>query len=132
MALVDDVMTNPLIGAYIAVTALILLNIFIAILTNTVNRVYEKAVAYIVLQRAIEIVNEEKSWTFKDRRDHIRFLNQNCNPYNDETYHELITSTDDRIGNLESEIKEQKQLLKEISNYLDQSVTNNYVFSSTY
>jgi hypothetical protein len=38
MAEIDNVMANPLIGSYIGITTLILLNIFIAILGNNVIR----------------------------------------------------------------------------------------------
>ena len=38
MAQIDNTMGNPLIGSYVGITTLILLNIFIAILGNTVLR----------------------------------------------------------------------------------------------
>ena len=122
MQLIDNVMTNPLIGAYIGFTSLILVNIFIAILTNTVNRVWEKAVAYVVLQRALVIVSQEKAWHQDQHKDHAKYLRDKCCPYIDETYHEIITSADDKINSLEEELKEQRKTLKEMSNSLDEAV----------
>ena len=76
MGLVDDIMTNILIGTFLGFTALVLVNIFIAILTNTVNRVWEKAVAYVILQRACVIVSQEKGWSYDQHKDHVKYLTE--------------------------------------------------------
>lgn len=55
----DNVMTDFLIGLYIGLTALLMVNIFIALLTTTFKRVYDKSRAYFLLQRSIEILNFE-------------------------------------------------------------------------
>jgi hypothetical protein len=59
MNYIDNVMTDFLIGLYIGLTALLMVNIFIALLTATFNRVYDKSRAYFLLQRAIELLNFE-------------------------------------------------------------------------
>jgi hypothetical protein len=56
---IDNVMTDFLIGLYLGLTTLLMINIFIALLTTTFNRVYDKSRAYFLLQRAIEILNFE-------------------------------------------------------------------------
>jgi hypothetical protein len=56
---IDNVMTDFLIGLYLGLTTLLMINIFIALLTTTFNRVYDKSRAYFLLQRAIEILNYE-------------------------------------------------------------------------
>jgi hypothetical protein len=122
MGKVDDSMTNLLVGTYIGFTSLILVNIFIAILTNTVNRVWEKAVAYVILQRAYVIVSQEKGWTYAQHKNHVNYLHENCCPYIDQKYNETVNNTDDKIANLEDEVKEQKNAFKELSSSLDNAV----------
>ena len=56
---IDNVMTDFLIGLYIGLTTLLMVNIFIALLTTTFNRVYESSRAYFLLQRSIESLNHE-------------------------------------------------------------------------
>ena len=127
MGLVDDIMTNILIGTFLGFTALVLVNIFIAILTNTVNRVWEKAVAYVILQRACVIVSQEKGWSYDQHKDHVKYLTENCCPYIDEIYNEAVSSTGDKIDNLHDEIKEQKNAFKEMSSSLDEAVRMKFI-----
>jgi hypothetical protein len=114
MATVDTVMTNPLIGAYIGFTMLILLNIFIAILTNTVNRVWETSQAFVTLQRALVIMNEEKSWSNDERKIHNKYLQERCNPYNDDTYNDYTFTTDDKIELLEQKMKKRRKNIRKM------------------
>ncbi len=119
---IDKLMLNPLIGAYVGITALVLTNIFIALLSATFQRVYEKAEAYIILQRGIEIINTEKSMSLDQRKKHIKFINKIGSPYTDNRYNETITSFEDRIINLEKEAKEQIKQLSNITNNLENTV----------
>jgi hypothetical protein len=66
--ILDPIMTNILIGAYIGVTTLLLVNIFIALLTSTFTRVHDSSKAFFVLQRAIEVINRENRPSFLDTR----------------------------------------------------------------
>lgn len=122
MQSIDYVMTNPLIGAYIGFTSLILINIFTAILTNTVNRVWETSVAFVTLQRALMIVNEEKSWSYSQRKFHNKFINEKCCPYIDENYNDSTISTDNKIEYIENKLKKRKQALRKITTNIDQFV----------
>lgn len=68
-------MTNILVGFYIGMTTLLLVNIFIALLTSTFTRVHDSSKAYFVLQRAIEIINRENHSVFRRKRpEHLREL----------------------------------------------------------
>jgi hypothetical protein len=119
---IDDQITNPLIGTYVGLTSLVLANIFIALLSATFNRVFEKAEAYIIFQRAMEILSKEKSMSYDQRKDHIKFIRKIGSPYIDNAYNEQISSTDNRIENIEDELKEQKRMLKDVANNLEQAV----------
>ena len=115
-------MVNPLIGSYVGITSLVLANIFIALLSATFQRVYEKAEAYIVLQRGIEILNTEKSMSFDKRKKHIEFINKIGSPFTDSRYNETITSIDDRVSNLENVAREQSKQLSNIASSLENTV----------
>ena len=115
-------MLNPLIGSYVGLTALVLANIFIALLSATFQRVYEKAEAYIKLQRGIEILNKEKSMSYDEKKRHIHYLNKIGSPYVDSRYNETITSVEDRVSNIEKEAKEQNKQLTNISNNYENTV----------
>ena len=56
---IDNVMTDFLIALYLGLTTLLMVNIFIALLTTTFNRVYDASRAYFLLQRSIEILDFE-------------------------------------------------------------------------
>jgi hypothetical protein len=71
---IDNKITNPLVGFYIGFTSLVLINVFIALLSATFTRVYEKAEAEIMFQRAIEIYKIEKSMSFDERKKNIKTL----------------------------------------------------------
>ena len=111
MNLIDSSVTSPFVGTYIGLAALVLVNIFIAQLSATFTRVYDQAEAYIIFQRAIEILNKEKSMTFYERRQHVNFLREKCNPYLDKKYNEVITNMEDKITNLEHEIRDQRKFI---------------------
>jgi hypothetical protein len=124
MATVDTVMTNPLIGAYIGFTMLILLNIFIAILTNTVNRVWETSQAFVTLQRALVIMNEEKSWSNDERKIHNKYLQEKCNPYIDDTYNDYTLTADDKIELLEQKMKKRRKNIRKMALSIEEIVYN--------
>jgi hypothetical protein len=115
-------MVYPLVMIYICITAIISTNIFVSLLASTVTRVYDQAVAYNVLQRAISILNEEKSWNNEDRREHIKFIRgKSCNPFVEETQkNRNIKNTE--ILKLHEEIKEQKDLIQKLETKLDKNV----------
>jgi hypothetical protein len=71
---IDDKITNPLVGTYVAITSLVLTNIFIALLSATFTNTHEKAEAYINFQRAVEINRIEKSMSFDERKKNINNL----------------------------------------------------------
>ena len=122
MGQIDSVMINPLIGAYIGFTSLILINIFTAILTNTVNRVWETSQAFVALQRALVIVNEEKSWSNQERKIHNKYLEENCNPYTDDKFTDYSLTADDRIELLEQKMKKRKKMFRKMTMAINEIV----------
>ena len=112
---IDPFMTSPLIGAYIGLMALILVNIFIALLSAIFERVHDKADGYTGLQRANEIVEIEfllpKKYFIKSLILRLFFINPKCsaywrtdeyNPYKDSKRKTVELSIEERMNNLES------------------------------
>ena len=121
MNLIDDQLTNPLVGFYIGFTGLLLVNILVALLASTVTRVYEQAVAYNVYLRAKEILNKEKAWSYEERAYHIKYIrNAACNPYFTTKYN--YNKTHNYIADLQNELKMQKYNLKNMESILEQTV----------
>ncbi len=56
---IDEDITATFIGFYIAIMGFAYLNIFIALISSTFSRVYDKAEAYMTFQRADEILKTE-------------------------------------------------------------------------
>ena len=96
MSSVDYVMVVNLVGLYIGVTSLFLINMFIAVLSNTVSRVYEKATGFIQFQKAVEIVKEEKAMSLKERSYVIKLINKSYNPFYGDPNHIDIGDIKDR------------------------------------
>lgn len=67
----DRDFTDPLIGVYIAITSLVLVNIFIALLTATFNFVKDSSRAQLMLSRAVEVLCMEHYMNENDRYKHL-------------------------------------------------------------
>lgn len=63
----DVLMAQLLCGTYIAVSGVILLNLFIALMSDTFQRVYDNAIANAEMQRASLILNMEESMSESTR-----------------------------------------------------------------
>jgi hypothetical protein len=74
---VDKTMTYILIGSYLGITTLVMVNIFIAVLTHTFNSVSDDSKAHFVLQRAIEVVNNENKLSDAKRCAHLAQMRKN-------------------------------------------------------
>ena len=113
---IDPSMASPLVGAYIGLMALILVNIFIALLSAIFERVNDKADGYTGLQRAYEIVETEVllSKTYNIKSFILKYLlcvNKNCtqywrsdkfNPKKEDKRKEIELSIEERISNIEN------------------------------
>ena len=75
---VDPIMTYILIALYVGITVLVTVNIFIAMLTHTFNRVYQSSKAYFVFQRANEIIRRENNMNEKIRHKHLNKVRMDC------------------------------------------------------
>jgi hypothetical protein len=138
---VDNIMTDILIGVYIGITALIMVNIFIALLTSTFNVVHDSSKAFFLLQRAIEVIHIENKLGRRARYNHLKkleksYIDNNYNPKNilklDDTeksdpIKDSIKEIQDEILSLNSNLD---NLQKDIVISLIKSLVNRFSFTN--
>ncbi len=76
----DPFMARLLCSSFIISTAIIVVNLLIALLSDTFTRLYSNAVANAVMQRAQSILQMEKTMCKKRRQDYYKFVRENCSP----------------------------------------------------
>ena len=76
----NPVMARLLCGAFIGIAAIITLNLLIALLSNTFERLYENAVANAVMQRARTILLLQKSLRRKQKLKYYSFIKKKGSP----------------------------------------------------
>ena len=90
LAAQDATMAKLLCGTYIALSAVIILNILIALLSHTFQRVYDNAKSNAVMLRAKIILNLERSLSRKRRKQVHDYIMTHCSPevlpYEDECW----------------------------------------------
>ena len=89
-------MARLLCGSFIGVAAIVTLNLLIALLTNTFERLYENAIANAVMQRARTILLLEKSLWRKQKAKYYDFIKKNASP-------EIISKNIGRLMSLDRE-----------------------------
>jgi hypothetical protein len=122
----DNVLTDPLIGIYLGLTSLIAVNVFIAQLTATFNRIHDKSKAYFMLQRAKEVLSIEHSMKIENYKKHLEKLQkreEDKKPRKKNLDHNMNDQTKDLINETIKTIKEQAEKLDEKLNEL----TNQFV-----
>ncbi len=89
-------MARLLCGSFIAVAAIVTLNLLIALLTNTFERLYENAIANAVMQRARTILLLEKCLWRGQEAKYYDFIKENASP-------EIISKNIGRLLSLDRE-----------------------------
>ena len=107
----DPNMAKLLCGSYIAISAVIILNILIALLSHTFQRVYDNAKSNAVMQKAYIILNLERSLG-KTRRQKLHdYLNAQCSP-------EVLPYEDESVDNEVSVQTTNKTIAEEVEEML--------------
>lgn len=76
----DPTMARILCSSYIAFASIVILNLLIALLSDTFQRVYENAMATAVMQRAQTIISIEKCLRPKKMALYREFIEKDCSP----------------------------------------------------
>lgn len=101
------IMAKVLCGTYIAVSGVICLNLFIALMSDTFQRVYDNVRANAVMQQASTILSLEKNLSVSNRRAFTNYVYTRCNP--EELYYDDDSSEGEErdLQRMTHQIKEQ-------------------------
>lgn len=77
----EPFMARILCSTFIISTAIVVVNVLIAILSDTFTRLYSNAVANAVMQRAQSVLVIERELGKKRRDGYYRFMREHCSPY---------------------------------------------------
>ncbi|CAH1772535.1 unnamed protein product [Owenia fusiformis] len=113
MKLVDSIMADILVGLWLSLSAILCLNLFIALLSDTFQRVYDNAQANAVMQKAITILSLEGGMSFKRREKFRKHIHTNCAP--EEKFYDDDTTTEggDDLKKVTLQIKDDLDQLRE-------------------
>ena len=79
----DPTMARILCSSYIAFASIVILNLLIALLSDTFQRVYENAIATAVMQRGQTIISIEESASSEDEEGLSRIHRERLQPRGD-------------------------------------------------
>lgn len=103
---VKPIMAKVLCGTYIALSAIVCLNLFIALMSDTFQRVYDNVKANSVMQQASTILSLENGLSISKRRKFANYINTRCAP--DELYYD-----DDIVDDEEGDLKRMTHQIKD-------------------
>jgi len=100
LLVVDRLMAQILCGTYLAVSAIVMLNLFIALMADTFQRVYDNAKANAAMQRASTILNMEENMGEKTREMHRKYIHKRMAP--EVKYHHNLCLSHSSLSRLHS------------------------------
>jgi hypothetical protein len=77
---VDPSTARILVVLYVTAMTIVTLNLLIALLSDTFGRVHSNAVANTIMQRAVKIVESERTLTKKQKSRYKEYMEKNCSP----------------------------------------------------
>ena len=98
-------MARLLCGTYIVFSGIVCLNLFIALLSDTFQRVYDNVQANAQMLRAARVLNFEDNFSRQRRDRYLKKVNNHCSP-------EISYYDDDMTGASETELKRMTQQIK--------------------
>ncbi|XP_041922738.1 transient receptor potential channel pyrexia-like isoform X2 [Alosa sapidissima] len=112
MVAVDSIMAHLLCGTFLALSAVLCVNLMIALLSDTFQRVYDNALANAVMQQAAIILQVEESMPRLRRFYDNHYIHEHCAPLG-EYYDDDVTT--DRY-----QYAEMKKITSQIKDTLDE------------
>lgn len=106
LLVVDRLMAQILCGTYLAVSSIVCLNLFIALMSDTFQRVYDNANANAVMQKASTILALEADMSSRKKDQFMSHIHTNCAP--EEMYYD-----DDSVGPDSGELERLTQQIKD-------------------
>ncbi|CAD5123450.1 DgyrCDS11796 [Dimorphilus gyrociliatus] len=118
---IDKFMTFLLLGSWLALSAIIMLNLIIALMSDTFQRVYDNARANAAMQKAITILNIEEGLTKKKREKFREYIHNYCSP--EERFYD-DDDIDDGKESLQKVTIQIRQRLDSILDYLNPEMSS--------
>ncbi|XP_076100764.1 uncharacterized protein LOC143069822 isoform X3 [Mytilus galloprovincialis] len=113
MLTVDPLMARLLVGLWLALSAVLCLNLFIALLSDTFQRVYDNAQANAMMQKAQSIISFWEGMSHNSRDKFLRYISDDCSPLK-QYYDDDMTDADgEDLTKVTIQIKEQLDDLEE-------------------
>uniref|UniRef100_A0A672TBC7 Transient receptor potential cation channel subfamily V member 6-like n=1 Tax=Sinocyclocheilus grahami TaxID=75366 RepID=A0A672TBC7_SINGR len=107
---VDAVMAYLLCGTFLTLSAILCVNLLIALLSDTFQRVYDNALANAVMQQAAIILQIEESMPCLRRCYDNEYIHQHCAPLG-EFYDDDVTTNPEQHAEMKKLTEQIKQLL---------------------
>ncbi|XP_052106818.1 transient receptor potential cation channel subfamily A member 1-like isoform X2 [Mytilus californianus] len=113
MLIIDPLMARLLVGLWLALSAVLCLNLFIALLSDTFQRVYDNAQANAMMQKAQSIISFWEGMSHSSRDKFLHYISANCSPLK-QYYDDDMTDADgEDLTKVTIQIKEQLDDLEE-------------------
>ena len=77
---VDPIFAQVLVGTFTAISGILLLNLFIALLSDTFQRVHDNVAANALMQKAISINSYQRGLSSKNRDRFLMYIQGQCAP----------------------------------------------------
>ena len=113
MSNVDPLMAKLLVGFWLALSAVLCLNLFIALLSDTFQRVYDNAQANAMMQKAQTIMSFWEGMSHSSRERFLRYIGENCSPLKQYYDDDMTEADEEDLKKVTIQIKEQLDALEE-------------------
>ncbi|CAL1548535.1 unnamed protein product [Lymnaea stagnalis] len=114
MQQIDSIMADILVGTWFMLSAILSLNLFIALLSDTFQRVYDNAQANAVMQRAIFLLNTWEGMSKSSKDGFLKYIDEHCKPLKEEYDDDMTVSGEDDLKKVTIQIKEDMDNLQEM------------------
>ncbi|XP_076824504.1 uncharacterized protein LOC143470330 isoform X2 [Clavelina lepadiformis] len=115
----DVVMAYILIGTFLGISAILCINLFIALLSDTFQRVYDNAKANAFMQQASLLLSIEENLG-KAKQEYTKHIDENCNPESKYYDDDLTIEQGSDLKKVTIQIKEQ---MNELLTYVRKAET---------
>ena len=109
----DGRMARLLCGTYIVVSGIVCLNLFIALLSDTFQRVYDNVQANAQMLRASRVLNFEDNFSRKRRERYLRRIHRRCSPEISYYDDDMTDASDQELKRMTHQIKNEVDSMKE-------------------
>ncbi|XP_048759096.2 transient receptor potential cation channel subfamily V member 1-like isoform X2 [Ostrea edulis] len=114
MQKVDPIMAKILVGFWLALSAVLCLNLFIALLSDTFQRVYDNAQANAVMQKALMTLSIWENMSESRRNIFNIHMETSCNPWNEYYDDDMTEEGEEDMKKVTMQIKDDLDDLRDV------------------